>query len=261
MPISEKELQALIPNIRGLIDPKVEFRLDQAFRRLYEIMNLKLEDQRKSFEMRLQTIYSDIIKEQNKLTGLIGSLSQPLVGGSTPDLILQSVVSSYGPQSPNHFLAGPIPSFRAITQSDLPPTIASQLDADGTILDIGPLIDGEYIRRTGNTIVSGVPAGTTNLVEGILPNAEGILYTTPIDHRTKITNVLLFNNSAGALVANVLAKDPLNNIIYTDNFNLASLEKIIITLNLILPFDYTFRGFTSAIGAVEYSIFGIEEQL
>lgn len=259
MKISEKEIQALIPNLKGLLDPKIEMRIDQAFRRLYEIMNLKLEDQRKSFELKIQSIYSDIIREQNKLTGLIGSLSQPVVGSSTPDLILQSVVSSYGPQSPNHFLAGPVPSFRQITQADLPPLIASQLNADGTILDVNQIIDGEFLRRTGNTIVSGVPVGTTSLAEGTLPNAEGILYTTPVNHRTKIRNVLLFNNSAGSLVANILAKDTIGNTIYTDNFNLLSLEKIVITLNLILPFNYTFRGFTSAVGAIEYSIFGIEE--
>lgn len=263
--LTEKEIQGILPNLKGLpgLDPRAETRIEQAFRRIYEIMNFKLEEQRKSFESKLSSTISDLQSKQNQLTGLIGSLSQPLVGSSTPEIVLQSVISSYGPQSPNHFLAGPVPSFRAITQADLPAIIASQLNANGDILDIDTLIAGEYLRRIGNTIISGVPVGTTNLAEGTLPNAEGILYQTPINFRTKIINVLLFNNSAGALVANILAKDDMGILIPGTNlnFNLASMEKVIVNLNLILTENYTFRGYTSAIGAIEHTIFGIQEPL
>lgn len=235
--------KGLLPNLKGLpdVDPRLTMRIEESFRQLYEIINYRFN----LLQAALQK-YTDtkVANQANELSSLIGNLSQPLIGSDSVDPVLQSVASF------------------PIKQTDLPTDlIATKLNADGTILDVNSILDGEYLRRTGNTIVSGTPVGTTTLVEATLPIAEEVLYTTPVGHRTKIRHVLLFNNSAGALDADVLAKDPANNPIYNDNENLASLQKVILTPNIILPANYTFRGFTSAVGAIEFTIFGIEEPL
>lgn len=38
-------------------------------------------------------------------------------------------------------------------------TPASQLDADGTVLDVNTIVDGEFLKRVGTTIVSAVAGG------------------------------------------------------------------------------------------------------
>lgn len=258
MKLSEKDLQGLLPNLKGLpgIDPRIEFRLTEAFRRVYEIMMLKLREQEKTFEDKI----SNLLKlNKNEIESLRSLLAQPLIGSSEHDTVLQTVISSYGPQSPNHFLAGPIPSFRAITSADLPPIIATKLDANGTILDINDIKEGEYLKRIADTIVSDLPTGTINLREGTLDDVEANLYTTPNDNKTKMRHILLFNNSAGALTATIKARNAANIQFYTNDFPLASLEKILITLNLELLEDYKLNGFTTVEGAIEYSLFGIEE--
>lgn len=260
MKLQEKEIQGLLPNLKGLagIDPRAELRITEAFRRVYEIISLRLREQEKNFENKLSALSKLHKDEVNSLRSL---LAQPLIGSTEPEQVLQSVISSYGPQSPNHFLAGPLPTFRAITQADLPPVIASQLDANGTILDVNDIQIGEYLKRVGNTIVGEFPSGTTNLTEGILDGVESTLYTTPADNKTKIRNILLFNNTAGALTATIKARDAANVQFFTQDFPLLTLEKIIVTLDLILPQDYKLNGFADAAGGIEYSIFGIEESI
>lgn len=258
MKLSEKDLQGLLPNLKGLtgLDPNAQMRIEQAFRRVYEMMMLKLREQEKNFEDKINKLGN---LHKDEIDSLRSLLAQPLIGSTEPEQILQSVVSSYGPQSPNHFLAGPIPSFRAITAADLPNIPATQLNADGTILDVNTITDGEYVKRVGNAIVSGFPVGTTNLKEGTLDDAEANLYITPLNFKTKMRHILLFNNTAGALTATIKARDAANVQFFTQDFPLLSLEKIIVTLNLILPFDYKLNGFTTVEGAIEYSLFGIEE--
>lgn len=259
MKLQEKELVGLLPNLKGLagIDPRAELRITEAFRRVYEIISLRLREQEKNFENKLSALSKLHKDEINSLRSL---LAQPLIGSTEPEQVLQSVISSYGPQSPNHFLAGPIPSFRAITEADIPNIAASQLNANGTILDVNDIQIGEYLKRIGNTIVGEFPSGTTNLREGILDNVENNLYTTPANNKTKIRNILLFNNTAGALTATIKARDAANVQFFTQDFPLLALEKIIVTLDLILPQDYKLNGFASA-GGIEYSIFGIEESI
>lgn len=237
MKITEKEIQGLLPNLKGLVEPRVEQKIYESFRRLYDILNFRLANLDKTIDTKLQAVLATVDTKQNELTSLIGSLSQPLVGDDTIDNVLQSVVSSNGE------------------------LIADKLNANGTILDVDSIIEGEFLRRIGNAIKSGVPVGTTTLTEGTLNNVEDIIYTTPANHRTKLRHLFLYNNSAGILPVDILAKDPSSNIIFADNFNMASLEKRLETLNIILPANYTFRGFSSAIGAIEYTLFGIEEPL
>lgn len=235
--VDEKDLQGFLPNLKGLVEPRVEQKLYEAFRRLYDILNLRLANQNKLVDDKIKALLTTLDTKQADLTSLIGSLSQPLVGDTTVDNVLQSIVSSNGE------------------------LIADKLNANGTILDIDSIIEGEFLRRTGNLIKSGTPVGTTTLAEGTLNNVEDIIYTTPINHRTKLRHLFLYNNSAGTLHVNILAKDPSNNPIFNIDFDMISLEKRLETLNIILPANYTFRGFSSIVGAIEYTLFGIEEPL
>lgn len=267
MKITEKELQGLLPNLRGLpnIDPRVDTRINEAMRRVYEFFLVKLNEQEKDYENKLKQLADIMETKFNNISNLVGVLTTPLVGSGNNDPILQSVVSSYGPQSPNSFLAGPAPSFRAITLADLPPGIpagpATQLNANGTILDVDDILAGEYLKRVGNSIQSDFPVGTTNLGDGTLPNAEGTLYTTPALTRTKIRTIILYNNTAGALTAHLIIKDNAAAVVWNNDFPLLSGERIAVTLNIKLDAAWILNGYTSAVGAIEYSIFGIEEPL
>jgi hypothetical protein len=177
MKISEKELQGLIPNIRGLVDPKVETRINEAFRRVYEYMLLKLDEQGKSYQDQIKSLQDASAGVNQQLNTLVGAYSQPLIGG-TPDPLLQNFSSQFGPQNVNHFLGGPEPKFRPITSGDistavagLPAKPANQLEAEGTILDVNLINDGEFLKRVGSTVVSGNPASAAliNPTEKILP--------------------------------------------------------------------------------------------
>ena len=56
---------------------------------------------------------------------------------------------------------------------------ATQLDANGTILDVNAIADGQYGRRVGSTFVGGTPGGTGDVVgpagatEGSIPLFDG----------------------------------------------------------------------------------------
>lgn len=267
MKITEEELKGLLPNIRGLVEPRAEQRLYEAFRRIYEFMIFKLTEQQKDFDNKIASIASSANTNINNLinaNSLVGAYSQPLVGGGKADPVLQSIVSSYGSQPPNTFLAGPLPSFRALTLADLPAipaTPATQLDADGTILDVNTIAPGEYVKRIGNTLVSGFPIGTNNIGEGIMPVIEGILYTVPVGYKTLFRILILDNISGGALNVNIRTTDDLGVTIYSNVFPVAAGTTVNLILNLILQENHTIRGDTTIGGAINYSIFGSQESI
>lgn len=263
MQIPDDKLPELIPDLHNLVDPKVEQRLYEGFKRVYEIIVFKFNEQKKDFDKRLTEIAA--VANTSVNNALIGAYSQPLTGSGIVDPVVQPIgSSSYGPQLPNTFLAGPIPSFRQITLADLPAIPsgpATQLNADGTILDVNVILEGEYIKRVGNTLVSAFPIGTTNLGEGTLANVETTLYTVPAGYKTLARILILTNNTGGTLTATIKARNAVAAQIYTNDFPVLAGQTIKLILNLSLDAAFTLTGFTSVAGSIDYTIFGSEEPL
>lgn len=247
MKFSKEEIDGLLPDLRNLVEPRVEQRLFEAFRRVYEVMSFRFEEQQKEFDKRLQAVINLANSNTNtvvQLNNLVGAFSQPLVGG-TQDPLLQSVVGSYGPQSPNTFLAGPIPSFRPITLADLPINIE----------------EGEYAKMSGGNLIGGFPVGTTNLAEGIVPTVEGVLYTVPINNKTLFRTLLLENVTGAPLDVDIKVKNNLAVDVYTNTFTVPNGPPMILVINFVMDENYTINANTAAAAAVNYSIFGSQEPL
>jgi hypothetical protein len=126
--MNEKDLDKLMPNIRGQVPEKVERELYLAFRRLYEYIDVALN--------RIHTELSEEIKSgelsSDDLNSLIGAFSQPLVGSSTVDPLLQSIIQSFGPQAADTVFSAPAgaagsPLFQLLSQSHIPNLNASKI--------------------------------------------------------------------------------------------------------------------------------------
>ena len=153
MPTPDK----IVPDLQGLVSPQVQLRIEAAFRRVYEYFEFLLAQQKQENESKLKQATQTQLSDVNSL---IGIFSQPLAGSQVTDPLLQTVMQEFGPQAPNNVFAGPIPTFRPLTLADLPPLVAGpadRLDANGTILDVNVINDGEYLKRQGATVVSGNP--------------------------------------------------------------------------------------------------------
>lgn len=162
MKISERELQGLLPNLKGLsgIDPKAELRITEAFRRIYEFMFLKLNEQQNEFNKQLRVIEETRVSGQKEVTGLIGIFSQPLAGSNQSDPLLQNLIQSFGPQAANSFFAGPIPTFRLIAQADLPALDTTKIGSGRfplTRLALNTLKTDDNLTKT---VSSPIPDGT-----------------------------------------------------------------------------------------------------
>lgn len=243
MKFTKEEIDGLLPNIKNLVDPKVEQRLYEAFRRVYEIMLFRFEEQQKDFDRRLRQLAELINTNTNNLVGVF---PQPLAGSSSADTELQSIVGSFGAPELNTFLAGPIPTFKPISISNL------GLEGIG---------QGEYLKISGSAVVGGFPIGTSNLIEGVMPTVEGILHTIPANHRTLFRFLVLENVSGGSLDVNIKTRTSGGAIIYTNTFTVGAGAQINLILNLILEENQTIRGDTTMAGVINFSIFGSEEPL
>jgi hypothetical protein len=153
-----EDIEGLLPKLTGLVEPRVELQLHIAFRRLYEYMNYKLKEYQKAMIAQTAKSSEDIQASQNEFNSLIGVLSNPLVGSSVQDPLLQSIVQSFGPQAANSVFAGPEPAFKPLTVSYLPNGIPlSKLDTkilktdDNLNKTVGaPVADGYIVIKDNN---------------------------------------------------------------------------------------------------------------
>ena len=243
MPFTREDIDGLLPNLRNLVEPRVEQRLFEAFRRVYEIMFLRFEQQQKDFDARLNRLAE---AANTNINNLIGVFPQPLAGSPNADPELQSIVGSFGSPEFNTFLAGPIPTFKPISLSDL---------------GLSGIEQGEYLKVSGGVIVGGFPIGTTSLADGIVPTVETILYTTPAGSKTLFRILILQNNSSSPLDVNVKTKTIGNVIIYSNTFTVPASDKLNLILNLIIEAGQTIRIDTTVADTVSYSIFGSQEPI
>lgn len=242
MKFTKEDIDGLLPNLRNLVEPKVEQRLFEAFRRIYEIMFLRLEEQEKDFSNRLKELEGMI---NTNLNSLISVFPSPLAGSSSADPQLQSMVGSYGSPTPNTFLAGPVPTFKPISLVDIASGVA----------------DGEYLKTSGGNIIGGFPAGTTNLAEGVIPTVEGILYTVPVGNKTLFRTLILDNTSGAAANVNIKVKDDVGATIYSNAFAVGAGASMNLVLNIVMEQNYTISGDTTIVGVINYSIFGSQESI
>lgn len=192
------DFEGLLPNLLGKLDPKVETEIYRAFRRVYEYISARHAEQYREFEKKL---------EGNKLTqedinGLLRLFGTPVMGSETSDPLLDNIMLTFGPQNPIHFFAGPTPSFRAITLADLPAipaAAASQLDADGTILDVNIIANGTFLKRVAATIV-GVALVTGDITD-FVENAQDAVGSILTD---STTIDFTYDDGANTITASVI---------------------------------------------------------
>lgn len=186
------DFEGNLPDLQGLLDPQVELKLHIAFRRVYEYFYIKTKDLEK--KVAAQQLTPAQLKQEISL--LVGDLAIPLINGVL-DPVLASLTSGVIPHKNTHltggsdkFVAGDIID-AAPTRIKITTTIlgigavadgeflkrsganiigasgtsapASQLDSDGTILDVNVITDGEYLKRVGATVVSGVPGAGSSI--------------------------------------------------------------------------------------------------
>lgn len=155
------EVLKLLPDLKGLVDPKVELRLSRAFNDLNNIIaQNQIAAQKKIDALQAQV---DATKQTtDNVNGLIGILGQPLVGSSSSDPFVQQLASVSGPQSAHLFYSGPSsggaanPTFRVIVIADLPINIPlSHLETKilNTLTALAEVTTGAPNTNTGYTII------------------------------------------------------------------------------------------------------------
>lgn len=243
MKFNKEDIDGLLPNLRNLVEPRVEQRLFEAFRRVYEIMLFRFDKQQEEFDKKLREIAE---LANTNLNNLVGVFPQPLAGSPSADPKLQSIVGSFGSPEENTFLAGPIPTFKPISLADV---------------GLSGIDSGEYLKKSGDNIVGGTPIGTTNLAESVIPTVEGILYTVPPGYRTLFRTLVLDNTSGDALDVNIKVKDGSSAEIYSNMFTVGAGSSISLILNIVMEQNFTIHGSTTAVGAINFAIFGSQEPL
>lgn len=116
-----------LPELK-MLDPKAETEIYQSFKRVYEYIDSVIRTKLNEIETKIKA--GTVAPED--FNNLIGVLSQPLVGSSITDPLLQSIIQSFGPQNANHVFAGPSPSFRSLVAADIP-NISGAKITSGTI--------------------------------------------------------------------------------------------------------------------------------
>lgn len=114
--LDNNQIEGLLPDLNGLVDPRAETKIYMAIRRIYEYFTKQLMDQQALLEKKIATSVPD----QTNLNDLIGIFAQPLVGSSVKDPVLQTILQSFSAQNPHDVFAGPDPTFRPLTSADLP---------------------------------------------------------------------------------------------------------------------------------------------
>jgi len=154
----DETFKRLIPDLRGLIDPKAEQRIFLAFTQMYNYYDQMIREQQKTFDSKLATQAATIEKQ----SALLNSFATPLIGVTNPTNPLATlgvgtitkftadpsaiftVTNANGPttalsikvQVKNKFLSGPttgadaVPTFRSIVADDL-----TGIDTNDDILD------------------------------------------------------------------------------------------------------------------------------
>lgn len=123
MPKENRDIQAYLPDLRGLIDARAETKLYAAFSRMYDYFQNELKKLRDENQ---ELLNINLAKQSRDFTAFVGAYAQPLPGG-VDDPVLQSIVNSFGEQDPNKVFAGPTPSFRVLVVADIPNLSAAKV--------------------------------------------------------------------------------------------------------------------------------------
>lgn len=166
---TEEQLAKLLPELRGVVDPKAELQLYLAFRSIYEYIDNALAALEKSLS---EKVANGSLSSKD-VSSLVNLFSTPLAGSNINDPLLQSIVQSFGSQAANLVFASPSgaagnPLFRALVAADAANNLwpMTKLDQkvvktdDGLIKDVtgAPIANDGFVTlkdNNGHTVKVG----------------------------------------------------------------------------------------------------------